>query len=238
MAGYYRLTRKWMDHEVFAQEVYCKRAAWCWLIESAVWKPKAFDAHGSSVVAQRGQFVSTMRHMAKVWGWSKSKVERFLLRLEKWDMIRKETVPKHGTGKTLISICNYAKYQAEPLQSGTAIGIGTGQQRDIKERRESSSKEESPPAVNAKAVIFSQCVSYLVRTGIPDNQARSLLGKWRKECGDGAVIDAVSAAEEKAVSEPLAWIAKALQAHGGPRTSAPPTPKIRADDISNLKGQL
>lgn len=82
-------------------------------------------------------------------------------------------------------------------------------------------------SVNLAELIFGQCLAYLVANGVGDKQARSLLGGWRKNHGPGLVIEVVSEAQRQAVSEPVAWITKALQkrstrqqgpqAHAGPR---------------------
>ena len=71
------------------------------------------------------------------------------------------------------------------------------------------------PTVNPTAVIFDQCLAYLTQNGVRDKNARSLIGKWRKDYGVGNVIEIVSEASQQAVSEPIAWIEKALRARCG-----------------------
>ena len=63
----------------------------------------------------------------------------------------------------------------------------------------------------AKAAIFRQGLAYLSRNGVPEKQARTLLGKWRGVAGDGAVLDMLGKAEAEGVSEPVAWIERALK---------------------------
>jgi hypothetical protein len=45
--------------------------------------------------------------LAKAWGWNHGSVQRFLLRLRNEKMIRIET----ESGQSIISVCNYNKYQ-------------------------------------------------------------------------------------------------------------------------------
>jgi hypothetical protein len=119
--------------------------AWFWMVAKACWKPSQFDVHGKIITLERGQFCCSIREMAEAWGWSKSAVDRFIQRLVDEDMVI-STRAKTGTGsgttsgtaRSIITICNYAKYQDVPQQSGTAAepqsGTAAGQQRDIKEQ--------------------------------------------------------------------------------------------------------
>jgi len=80
-----------------------------------------------------------------------------------------------------------------------------------------SLQETSPSPGN---VIFTQCLRYLTtHGGQKENTARALLGKWRSDYGDAAVIDAVNAAAQRDdISEPKSWIAGRLKntaKHGG-----------------------
>ena len=82
------------------------------------------------------------------------------------------------------------------------------------------SKEPAPRGgalVNPEAVLFDQCLAYLTAHGVKEKHARSLIGSWRKEYGAGAVIEVMSEASRQDISEPVAWIVKALRSrHGSP----------------------
>ena len=69
--------------------------------------------------------------------------------------------------------------------------------------------------VNPLGVISRECLAYLTTNGVKDNNARGLLGKWRRDYGPGVVIEIVSEASMRAVSEPVAWIEKALKVRTG-----------------------
>lgn len=60
--------------------------------------------------------------------------------------------------------------------------------------------------VDMRAKIFSTGIAFLSAAGIRETQARSLLGKWRREHGDAAVIEALAAADGQSVSAPVEWI--------------------------------
>ena len=65
--------------------------------------------------------------------------------------------------------------------------------------------------VGTREALFKQGLAYLTGCGIPEGRSRGLLGKWRKESGDGAVLDAIERAAVEGVSEPVAWIERALK---------------------------
>ena len=74
-----------------------------------------FEANSTNVLIQgkiveihRGEIPASLRLLAEWWGWSKNRVDRFLNILEKEGMIKKRTAI--GTAQTVITICNYDKY--------------------------------------------------------------------------------------------------------------------------------
>lgn len=138
--GYVKLWRGWRDNP--ALDTPERRDAWIWMLEMACWKAKRFNIKGKTVELERGQFCASREQMAEAWGWSPSGVERFLSRLKTEQMIGRET----GQGKSIITICNYSKYQDIPEQPGQEFGPKTGQTSDrhrtAKEERKKVKKEE------------------------------------------------------------------------------------------------
>jgi len=113
MAGYYKMARGWMDHPVFHSSDEC--LAWCWLIEHAAWRSETQKTDRRSVRVQRGEVAYSIRHLSVVWGWHRSKVERFLIRLKTETMI--ETLAE--TRYSILTVCNYDKYQTDDKESET-----------------------------------------------------------------------------------------------------------------------
>lgn len=120
--SWYMMHRGWQDHEVFADEKYTEREAWEWLISHALFEPKTININGQPVRIERGQLSHSIRYLAEAWQWHRRKVERYLDRLQKWQMIGMEA----GHGRLVITVAEYHKYQSSGTQSGTA----EGQQRD------------------------------------------------------------------------------------------------------------
>lgn len=54
--------------------------------------------------------------------------------------------------------------------------------------------------------LFTNGLRILVDMGIAEKQARSVIGRWRKNYDDALVIGALVACEEAQVSEPISWI--------------------------------
>src|SRR3546814_991515 len=102
---------------IFAREEYSRRDAWVWLIENAAWKPTVARIKGDKVELARGELCFAQRFLAEKWGWSKSRVDRFLKALAEEGMIETRSkigaTANHaaGQGQSIITICNYDKYQ-------------------------------------------------------------------------------------------------------------------------------
>ena len=128
-----------MANDAFPHAPFSEREAWLWLIENAAYKDTQHYIGNQCLRVERGGQYQTLRGLGKEWSWGKNKVQGFLNKLKNGDMIRYST----GTGKTLIHIVNYDKYQ-------TTLGTETGQRGDSagtlkKERKER--KEDNPPIV-------------------------------------------------------------------------------------------
>ena len=158
--GWISLHRGWRDNPIFRGE-YSRADAWIWLIENACWKPTRTRIKSQSVELQRGELSFAQRFMAEKWGWSKSRVDRFIADLRDEGMI--ETRSKIGAtaghnagqGQGIITICNYAKYQdlseRERGNDSKKNGATAGQQRGKEEQgnKETSKKEPNGSVVSA-----------------------------------------------------------------------------------------
>lgn len=118
--GVFAVSRSLFDHPTFKQEPYNEQLAWIWLIGEAAYKGKRAQTccgrHRSIVELKRGQLSFSLRFMQKAWNWaSEKKVRMFLKRLERDGLI----VADVDVGQTVITICNYEKYQF-PIQDPDA----------------------------------------------------------------------------------------------------------------------
>jgi hypothetical protein len=182
MSGFIAMSREVFDHPLLRDGE--RFRAWFWMVSKACWKPTKFDVHGRIITLDRGQFSCSVRELAEAWGWSKSSVDRFLTRLKTETMIETES----GTGRLVITICNYGKYQDAERDAGTDGGTPTGtpagQQRDIKEPLNHSTSVEpkgSPPqAVDRTSEVFELWLAVAVPAGLPG--FRAISDKRRTAC--------------------------------------------------------
>lgn len=70
------------------------------------------------------------------------------------------------------------------------------------------------PQFDPVKAMFDDGVRLLGDTGTPEKHARSLIGKWRKSHGDEACREAINAAFDNGITQPIEWIEKRL---GGPK---------------------
>lgn len=133
MANMFFLSRELWDNPDFRDGEMTQREAFIWMIAHAVWKPQTVRLGSESISLDRGQLAYSLRFLAYKWGWSKSRVSRYLDVLKNRDTI--ETIT--GTGFTVITVCNYDKYQ----------WVGEGGGTPAKKNRDSSG---TPPGQRRK----------------------------------------------------------------------------------------
>ena len=126
MGGTVNISRSIWEDTAFKHEPFTEREAFMWLVMEASWKAREKRVGSVVVWTDRGQLASSVRFMAEAWDWSKSRVHRFLERLENRDMIGTDS----GTGVLLVTICKYDVYQNGQDDSGTPFDAKAGQQRD------------------------------------------------------------------------------------------------------------
>jgi hypothetical protein len=98
-----------------------------------------------------------------------------------------------------------------------------GEDRKGQDRRkgEDSEPNGSAEAINVKEIVFGKCLSWVAdKTGRPPDGFRSLFGRWCKDYGDAAVIDAIMAAQREEPIEPIAWLTARLASSGKLRRRA------------------
>jgi hypothetical protein len=210
MSGFVAMSRKALDHPLLQDGD--RFRAWFWLVANAAWRPKRVKIKGSIITLERGELSFSVRFLAENWGWSKSRVDRFLADLRAEGMIATRskigTSAGHnaGQGQSIISICNYEKYQdpltAERDKREPEIGTTAGQQRD---KEEQVNKNIPLPNGNGAGDFWAFAVAYL------GEGRRSLIGKWRRDYGQAEVANAITAAQLASAVEPVAYIEKTLR---------------------------
>lgn len=79
---------------------------------------------------------------------------------------------------------------------------------------------DAPPVDPVKA-LFDAGVKLLAGAGETERHARTMVGKWRSDHGNDAVMAAIGAATVAKVSEPIAWITQYLANQTKPQAKQP-----------------
>lgn len=153
-AGWIKVDRALWDDPLFRGHP-SRVGAWLWLVGHARWKPGTFDINGHIVVLERGQLCVSRFQLADALGWSESAVDRFLTRLKSARMIERNS--EHG--RSIITICDYERFQGESLEAGQAtehqIERRADSNRTAKEERKkdkniSSNQPTTPSRANVR----------------------------------------------------------------------------------------
>lgn len=114
--AYFVMARGWMDHpDLATKEPFTRREAWAWLVENVAFSNTTQRVGAHLVEVRRGQLSTSFRMLAKEWNRPVAWVQRFLERLETSTAIGTAT----DTGRLLITLCNYDKYQLGGPDSDT-----------------------------------------------------------------------------------------------------------------------
>ena len=162
-AGYIKLYRKFRSNGLWTERRTFSRAeAWLDLLMDAHYgqDPRQQGVGLTTVEVRRGEVVGSLRYWGGRWGWSKSRVARFIEMLKQRDMVRdagrSDTGTPGGTASGTaaghLRLVHYERYNPPRDTSGTASGTPTGtaagQERDrsgTNLRREESKTQGAPP---------------------------------------------------------------------------------------------
>lgn len=96
---------------------YSKFEAWVYLLLSANHQTRKVDIGSKLITVGRGQLLTSQVALAKKWLWHRETVLLFLCQLKADEMLGIDTSKHTSTGYTLLTICNYDKYQSGEEQA-------------------------------------------------------------------------------------------------------------------------
>lgn len=169
MEYYIPISRRIFEHPFWCEDrVFSRFEAWLDIVQSARFEDTKQLIGNRFIEVKRGQVLVSLRFLSGRWQWSTKKVNSFLDLLIQDKMIIKET-PKE-TGQTVITICNYDKYnfisqelETEKKQQGNTKETLREQQGNKinKDNKENKLKEDNIPptppkgeGVNSKARLL------------------------------------------------------------------------------------
>ena len=177
MSGWYAVKRGITSHHLFKGKPE-RLAVWMWLMDNAAWKDTTHDVQGCTVSVPRGSVCASSRHIADMVGVGHQVARTALKRFESELMIN--TKVTHG--KSVVSLCNFERYQDPNSVANTAPNTPLTQDQhkpntQKKQGNKVTSKQEkedtnvslsvSPPAIDEIAKSVSAYNATAARVGWP-----------------------------------------------------------------------
>jgi len=104
----WRCDEDWRWHPLNCRRPFTKYEAFKDLIKLANHQTRKVPFDGDMILVKRGQHLTSQVKLAKRWKWSRTKVQRFLKSAGEYH----ELDVKTSTLYTLITVCNYDRYQS------------------------------------------------------------------------------------------------------------------------------
>ncbi|MCP4493165.1 MAG: hypothetical protein GY820_38575 [Gammaproteobacteria bacterium] len=109
MEGWIKAHRRIRNNGIWKIKPFSPGQAWFDLLLRANHKDSTVIFEKESIPVSRGSLITSIRKLAKEWGWSRTKVSSFLELLSKQQMITR----KPDTKKTVLIINKYNLYQGD-----------------------------------------------------------------------------------------------------------------------------
>lgn len=118
--GWISIHRKIQDNLIWEDKPFSRGQAWIDLLLLANHEDRQVLFNGNAIQVKRGEKITSLRQLSDRWGWSITKVKKFLNLLSDEKMISYKSDSK----KTVYSIVNYEVYQdSENTKSNTEITL-------------------------------------------------------------------------------------------------------------------
>ena len=192
--GYILLVRQLLRHPRFKPSgPFTEFEAWYWLIEAAAFAvcevPVMNGNRREILTLQPGQLSHSIRFLARAWKWSPNRVQRFLRDLAMDRSVATQT----DTAQTIITLCNWDKYQRPFREANTQTDTPTDTPTDTKKKELKELKRKNahqgfadwwaiyPRKVSkAKAEkAFSKAVPTLIALSSLMEKTRAFAASWK-----------------------------------------------------------
>lgn len=171
-AGFFVVPR--VDADLFGDpqdEPLCRRGAFAWLFDNAAWKPVERHIGAARVRLDRGELCFSYRYLARAWGWTHGRVQRWLRLLVQRALI---TIREAG-GIIVISLRGYGERPHTESPKPVTITAHEGvrdqdaSQRRIKSNQQCVKKEgdalgRCAPVTDADRAYVAETVEKLKRS--------------------------------------------------------------------------
>jgi hypothetical protein len=126
--GWVCLHRQLAEHPIWTRERFTRGQAWADLILMATHTDFLAFQGNRPVQVRRGQLLTSQVKLAARWKWNRKTVVSFFLSLKAANMADIVTSKETDTGYTLITLCNYGRFQdlataGADIETGAALDI-------------------------------------------------------------------------------------------------------------------
>lgn len=141
---------------------------WIWMLQKTAFADYVKDVHGLRIPLKRGQMVISQRKLSEKANWGRKAVREFLERLQRCGMIAvdgahaqlcfvldgPEKGPAKGPGISVVTICNYDKYQYGLQAQGPSKGPARGPRRAQERTPNNIHSNQSQKILEKKQVVI------------------------------------------------------------------------------------
>lgn len=155
MSGWIKLHRCITSSWIYDEKPFSRLHAWIDLLLLASHKDNKFLLGAELVECKRGQVITSLRKLGEKWGWSRTKVSKYLDMLQQDNMVHVIS----DTRKTTISIINYDVYQSQndtemtPKSHGKAAEVT--QKNTIKNDKNDKNVQEEYMYASGDAQVYT-----------------------------------------------------------------------------------
>lgn len=215
MSGWFSLKRGMFQHPIFARKPE-RVAVWVWMIATAAWKDTRQDAGGKIVTVRRGQLLTSYRQISDATGVGVQVIRTLIDQLRGERAIDTET----NTGRLLITICNYDKYQSGGGDDNTGSNTRATHAQHTKEQENKditlepigSNGADAPEPIEVSvtsSAVWNAGKPFLASRGVSNPGA--MIGRWLKSHSPLALLAAIEAAQKVGTHDPIPYIEEALK---------------------------
>jgi hypothetical protein len=177
--GFLPLWRKYFRHPFWTEKrVFSKAEAWIEILRHAQHEkePKQRLVNGIPVTQNYGEAIMSTRYCGRCWGWTQSRVRRFLILLQNMEQI--ELKSTHGPARqpNIIIVKNFSTYDIREKSTDSACDsqpthnrlTTDSQPTQIKERKERiRTKKNGKNNSDFVPPLENEVVSFFVENGFP-----------------------------------------------------------------------
>lgn len=226
MNGWFAVKHGIRKHPIFKGRP-DRLGAWIAMLDEAAYADTEQDVAGTVVKVRRGELCASQAMLEEITGLSRQQLRTFMAALENSGAISTRPATKSTKSRTIITFCNYGKYQHDQPSVNQAA---TKHQPTKEQDKQTPPTEAAEKSADPDKIMFDAGREILMAAGKSAAEAGRLLGMWRRDHGTEAVIAAISRARREGAIDPVSFIPGCLRF----RAKQTATPTI--GDVREFKG--